>query len=37
MTALYEAMMTECCFMDKVHVSDGMGGLEEEWKEGAEF
>jgi len=37
MTALYEAMMTECCFMDKIHVPDGMGGWDEEWKEGAEF
>lgn len=37
MSALYEEMMTECCFMDKVHVPDGMGGWEEEWADGATF
>lgn len=34
---LIDSMMTECVFMDKSHVPDGMGGYTTVWTEGAKF
>ena len=34
---LYEAMMEDCFFMEKVRTSDGLGGFTETWTQGAMF
>lgn len=34
---LYEAMMETCVLMEKVRVSDGLGGWTTSWTQGAEF
>lgn len=34
---LIDYMMTDCVFMDKVHVSDGMGGFVTQWTDGADL
>ena len=34
---LYEAMMEECVLMEKVRVSDGLGGWTTQWTPGEEF
>lgn len=34
---LYEAMMEDVVLMDRMTISDGLGGYTKEWHEGAEF
>lgn len=34
---LYERMMTNCVLLEKVRVSDGLGGWTTVWNEGASF
>lgn len=35
--SLIDLMMTECVIMNKAKISDGEGGFETEWSEGAEI
>ena len=35
--SLIDSMMEECVMLDKVSVSDGLGGFTYEWAEGAHF
>ena len=34
---LYDAMMTDCVFLEKTRTSDGLGGYTTVWSEGAPF
>lgn len=34
---LYEAMMDDCVFVEKLRIPDGIGGYKTVWTDGAEF